>query len=313
MDWNGLNRISVALTERNFRSMAREASIKTLLEFLSCPLNSEDEVFSRFESLPGAVIGGEGLSKWCYVPGTRPDKVLLVAHADTVWHGLDDPQQKLNISNRIVTGVKKDYGIGADDRAGCAIVYLMKDSGHSLLIVNGEERGCIGSREAVKTVPIKDHQFAVQFDRRGGTDFKCYDVGTTAFRKFIKKTIGYTEPNRFSTTDIRVLCREICGVNLSVGYSHEHSSLESLNLNEWYATFLIAVEMLKGYCPKFKLDKPKVEVKNLIEYNLDRYYGAEDDYSRIPYGCYICNKPVETPTQWLCNSCTKRHAHAPYV
>ena len=35
-----------------------------------------------------------------------------------------------------------DEGIGADDRAGCAILWLLKDSGHSLLVTNGEEIGC---------------------------------------------------------------------------------------------------------------------------------------------------------------------------
>ena len=36
-------------------------------------------------------------------------------------------------------------GIGADDRAGCAMLWLLRDSGHSLLILDGEEHGQVGA------------------------------------------------------------------------------------------------------------------------------------------------------------------------
>jgi hypothetical protein len=73
----------------------------------------------------------------------------------------------------------------------------------------------------------------VGFDRRGGRDFKCYDVGTDAFRAYVAAKTGCTEPDRLRTTDIRVLCREVCGVNLSAGYHDEHTADESLDFGEW--------------------------------------------------------------------------------
>ena len=72
---------------------------------------------------------------------SSPLRVLLTAHADTVF---DYPEAVSRISfdgQRFFT-TNTYAGIGADDRAGCAIVWLLKDSGHSLLITNGEEYGC---------------------------------------------------------------------------------------------------------------------------------------------------------------------------
>ena len=63
-----------------------DGSLKTLRDFLEMPIESTDQVFSRFGNEPGAIIRGEGLRKFAYVPGMRrKDRVLLVAHADTVW------------------------------------------------------------------------------------------------------------------------------------------------------------------------------------------------------------------------------------
>ncbi len=90
----------------------------------------------------------------------------------------------------------------------------------------------------------RDHQFVIQFDRRNGTDFKCYDVGTDEFRSYVAKKTGYTEPDRRFTTDIVTLCHEIAGVNLSVGYHNEHHENEYLNIVEWEHTLNVVKEWL---------------------------------------------------------------------
>ena len=99
-----------------------------------------------------------------------------------------------------------------------------------------------------------EHQFLVQFDRRHGQDFKCYDVGTDEFRSYIGKVTGYTEPDRYSYTDIVTLCKTIAGVNLSIGYYNEHHNDETLIYSQWKNTLNVATEWLsQSDLPLFRL------------------------------------------------------------
>jgi len=238
--------------------------LDTLLEFLRFPLNDTQKVFRKFSGISGAISRGRGLNKFLFIEGTRENRVLLVAHADTFWdkhyNNLGNRkqeiiQQKDEIRNR--NGL-----LGADDRAGCAIIYLLKDLGHSILITNGEEHGQKGSNwlmsnniDLAEKINHK-HQFVVQLDRKNGTDFKCYSVGTDEFRKYVAETTGYTEPERQSRTDIVRICRDICGVNLSIGYYHAHSPDEFLILPEWENTLNICRKWLsQKNLPRFELKR----------------------------------------------------------
>ncbi|MGC8605462.1 MAG: hypothetical protein ACP5VS_17490 [Desulfomonilaceae bacterium] len=119
------------------------------------------------------------------------------------------------------------------------MLWLLKDLGHSLLVTNGEEHGRTGSswlmdhNKDIADEINHDHQFVIQFDRRNGRDFKCYDVGTDEFRSYVARKTGYTEPGRTATTDIVTLCREIAGVHLSIGYHNGHGNQEYLNIGEY--------------------------------------------------------------------------------
>ena len=229
--------------------------IKILLEFLNMPLGETGEVFARFRSLDGIVHRGEGKRQFVYRPGIRDDRVLLVAHADTVWEG---GRQEIVHENGIIRNRKG--GLGADDRAGCAIVWLLRDLGHSLLIVDGEEVGREGSHWLMEVNPEiaeeinEKHNFVLEFDRRNGRDYKCYDVGTPEFRYYIKAMTGYAEPDRHPYTDIGILCRNIPGANLSVGYRNEHTAQEYLVVKEWQRTLDMSRRWLgEPGLPKFKL------------------------------------------------------------
>lgn len=250
--------------------MSKDVDI--LVGFLSLPVESSVPVFEMFDSLPGAEVRQNLLfpkEKFTYVEGTRENKVLLVAHADTFWdsaYGIPkvyyEDMEWDQESVSVITKCKS--GIGADDRAGCAILWLLKDLGHSLLITDGEEKGGIGSTWLMydeKNRDIADrinnnHQFIIQFDRRGGKDFKCYNVGTEEFRSYIHETLNYTEPDRSSGTDIVNLCRSIPGVNLSIGYYDEHTEDEYVVVNEWLNTLELCRNWLsKEDLPKFELNE----------------------------------------------------------
>jgi hypothetical protein len=159
--------------------------------------------------------------------------------------------QTINLNNDIYRGNFAHCGIGADDRAGCAILWLLKDMGHSLLIVDGEEHGQIGSNYIRTTNPdlyeeLNNHSYMIQFDRRGCDDYKCYKLPVTEkFKKFIEEVTGYHDAGRTARTDIVALCGKICGVNLSVGYYDEHSPYECLVFDEWFHTLNVVYNFLK--------------------------------------------------------------------
>jgi len=205
------------------------------------------EVLAEFGGVPGAVARGEGDQAFVYVPGARRNCVLLDAHADTVWDKYGIPC-KLEYADGVFRSGAERRGIGADDRAGCDMLWCLRDLGHSLLVTSGEENGQQASRAIMEDEAHRDiaeeiqqtHQFAVEFDRRHARDFKCYDVGTDEFRAYCAQMTGYTEPDREPVTDICVLCRDICGVNLSVGFYGEHTPDETLNVAEWQGTLLMA-------------------------------------------------------------------------
>ena len=184
--------------------------------------------------------GGEK-EGFVYVPGTRENAVLLVAHADTA----ADERSRIAIeeNSRVIFN---RYGIlGADDRAGCAMLWLLRELGHGLLVTDGEEMGGIGTAFLATAFPeLYDelncrYNFMIQIDRRGGNDFKCYNVGTDEFRAYVAEKTGFAEPNRSSFTDIVGLCRDVCGANLSCGYHDEHTAMEYLVKQEWHHTLTL--------------------------------------------------------------------------
>ena len=239
-----------------------ESTKEILMEFLRMPLGNSKQVFDKFRTLTNAKHEGRGSKQFLYREGNRKNKVLLVAHADTYWdqhhgrhsnkhHEVREEEGKLATSQ---------VGLGADDRAGCAILWLLRDSGHSLLITDGEEKKLQGATwirdyhsDLLDNIN-KIHQFVVEFDRKNAGEFKCYTVGTPDFVKYIRHQTKYCEKKDCGSTDISVLCMHICGVNLSIGYQNEHSADEHLTLADWEHTLNLTCKWLEHEeLPRFKL------------------------------------------------------------
>jgi len=242
--------------------------INVLKKFLSFPTGSTYDVFAELKTIDGHVFREENSyakKRFLYMEGKRENKALLVAHADTSY-GAPSKKHEIIEENGILKAVDengKPQLLGADDRAGVAMLWLLKDSGHSLLVTDGEERSLQGSKWLMeKNLDIADrinlvHQFMIQLDRRNGKDFKCYNVGTDAFRNFIAEKTGYKDAGTSSYSDISTLCKSICGVNFSVGYYKEHTNFETLNLQEWLNTLRVVKELLTcERLPKFQLNRP---------------------------------------------------------
>lgn len=246
---------------------------KTLENFLSMTVKSSDDVIEAFSVLPNAQkYDGGGMRRFVYIPGTRDDRVLLVAHADTVW-------DKHYMPELLPTPQRLDYmfgsyynsnslsltGIGADDRSGCAILYLLRNSGHSILILDGEEHGQVGANYLKKEYPelfkeINKHSFMLQFDRRNATDYKCYNIPVSNnFKNHIYRNLKYTNAGKKSKTDIVVLCDNICGANLSVGYYGEHTEHERLNYKQWLNTYRKVEKMLEEPQKTYHTKKEEIQ------------------------------------------------------
>ena len=232
-----------------------DQALGILAGFLEAPLDTATPVLERFAQLPGAIARMDGgKNNFVYIPGARDDRVLLVAHADTVWDedyiGRHDTRQRPVWENGIVRGSNPECGIGADDRAGCAMLWLLRGSGHSLLVTDGEEHGQIGAHHIEASYPalfdeLNRHSWMLQLDRRGDSDYKVYSLPVTeAFIRHVAAQTGYADAGRRSRTDIVALCRDICGVNLSIGYFDEHTPFETLSVEAWKRTLERVERML---------------------------------------------------------------------
>ena len=244
-----------------------ETAQQLLEEFLSYPLNTADDIFKRFESLHGAISGKgqNSLERYVCIPGTRKNKIVLVAHADTVW---DDAygkpaQTAVYFENGLFKGTNPECGIGADDRAGCAMLWALRDCGHTILLVNGEEKGKHGAKFLRHSNPklfhfLNRHQFMIELDWRG-TELCLFNQVdyTNRFHKYITKTLEFQDDKKPGGCDLQILCRRICGVNIGVGYHNWHSPKEFLCLSEWENTLSHLQSFLQLSHPKFPLSVVK--------------------------------------------------------
>lgn len=243
--------------------ITKEASKQVLEEFLSCPLDTAVPIFERFESLPGA-ISGKGktaLDRYVCIPGNRKNKIVLVAHTDTVW---DDAygkpaQTTVTFEDGYFKGTNPDCGLGADDRAGCAMLWALRNCGHTILLVNGEEKGKHGAKFLRQSNPslyrmLNRHQFMIELDW-AGTGRCLYNQvdNTTRFQKYIANTLGFQDDKKKGGCDLQILCHRICGVNIGVGYYQWHTPKEYLSLADWENTLACLSEFLRLEHPKFRL------------------------------------------------------------
>ena len=218
------------------------------------------------------------MEEFVYIPGKRDDRVLLVAHADGV-HG----KVKVGFEGGVYFSVLENSGINADDRAGCTILNQLKKSGHSLLITTGEERGGVGAKFLMRDKKMADemqnHRWAIEFDRMNSHDMVYYQVATEEFKKWCEsKFVGYKNTYG-SYTDICEVCRDICGVNISVGYYGQHGSREILVESEFENTLMMARQVLSNNnIPKFKLTKPVYPTYTGYH---NHHCGYNDDYDEM--------------------------------
>ena len=244
----------------------------------------EHEVAERFSSLPKAkrylYLEDRPQHPIVFVPGSRKDRVLLVAHYDTVF---DDAELDIRQHGAVIYSGQDKIGIGADDRIGCALLWAMRSLGHSLLLLPDEEVGCKGSRALVENYPnlLKNHGFMLQFDRKGSHDMAHYGFENKELYDYMKKFYPQYRETRGSSTDIAVLMKasNIPGFNLSIGFVNEHTSREYVDVFNYIRTATCTRTMLSqkvGGIPAFEGEIPLIKTYGTYAggYNSGGYTGG---------------------------------------
>jgi di/tripeptidase len=184
------------------------------------------------------IISGK---EFVYAAGKTP--VLLCAHVDTVH---SSPPKEI-FYDREKGVLWSPQGLGADDRAGVlGILELLRRGLHPhVLLLDGEETGCTGAKEAVAALRAPKVRYIIELDRRNGTEAVFYDCENAAFEEYVA-SFGFVRAEG-TFTDITVLCPAwgIAGVNLSCGYYHAHSATEYLNLRELWGVLGKVEKMLR--------------------------------------------------------------------
>ncbi len=244
-----------------------------LREFLAYPLSDGEEILRRFAALPKGsyVEGKKPLERYVYIPGSRKDAVLLVAHVDTVWdkrYQNPGKGQAVAFDGTHFTSADEVTGIGADDRAGCALLWLLRDLGHGILLLDGEEKGhfaakYIQSQEPKLLRELNSYSFLLALDFPG-KDF-CHYHGlpvSRAFCKYVESEFSCKPyPKKFGS-DLPYLSTSRCGVNIGIGYYLMHRKEEALELAHWLEVY----EKLHTL-----LQKPQATYRNRIDLRFFRY------------------------------------------
>ena len=204
-----------------------------------------DQVFDYFQthhSYDNMVVHPD--NDYLYLEN-KHSPVCLVAHADTV--SLGEKVKPIEISGNITN---KHIGIlGADDRAGVALVLEVLDSGFSpnILITNHEEIGGFGATEFCENNHNLDHiKLFIELDRHGLAEYVNYNPLPDKTHRFLSN-IGLIHAIG-SFSDIKILTDRtgIPSFNLSCGYYREHTDDEYLSIKDYVLSFQILKSILKS-------------------------------------------------------------------
>ena len=233
------------------------------MELLNVFLWEESEVFERVTEVlkePPTITDGKEYAYW-----NRKSPIIVQSHIDIVegrggkWDKTerkmvtkDSPREILRSRNVITS---KSGILGGDDRAGImailqinAICKTSKIPLPNILLTNGEESGGRGMKEFLKIVEremFAEVRLILGLDRRGVGEYVYYIKPDDEVKHYIE-SFGFVK-DLGSYSDSKDLSRafDIPSVNLSVGYYDNHSSLETVHIDEVLLTAKRVCGMLR--------------------------------------------------------------------
>jgi putative aminopeptidase FrvX len=199
--------------------------------------------------------------------------VLWSSHTDTVHR--TPGNQRVNVRKGIASVGGKSNCLGADDTAGVWLMVQMARQGVPGLYVwhRAEEIGGLGSDWIALNTPelLDGIRFAIALDRKGASSVITHQFARCCSDDFADSLcrelgMGYMRDDTGLFTDTANYV-DLVGecTNISVGYEHEHSPYETLDLE--HADRLLAV--LIG-----------LDWRNLVE---ARHPGEYEEYSDVTY------------------------------
>ncbi len=212
-------------------------------------------------------------------------RILLASHLDVAG---DYPEIIIKTGNKIRS--TKNL-IGGDDRCGVAIMLQLIKEGvdcYSYAFFYDEEIGCWGSSQT--TINFSHYNCFIGLDRRGYNDLATYGHDSEILNEiFIAQ--GY-KLKTGSITDVAILSETFSApcINLSVGFSNEHTNYEFIELDVVKKTY----NVLKNKNLQKELENPEIledYLENLTNYLYEiykdsvKYYDMlkEEDYYEYKY------------------------------
>lgn len=251
-------------------------------------MSKENQIFNLIRSEMGEGIEGDN---YLWYPSNSP--LLFQAHIDTVRD--ESKPIKLSVGQHVVTA---EGILGADDRAGICIAmwiaaYAKK---HSLqmpqfLFTNKEETGGIGMKQFLDCEPdLTGVNLAIALDRRGASEYVYYNRIATEVKEYIEHFGFIEEYGTFSDIELFSERTRIPSVNISVGYYHQHTKHEQLNIDEMRLTlrrcaFIISDPLEKLYPVKEK----KYGGRGYVWASYDDYVNQRDNPDETVELCEWCN------------------------
>jgi len=174
--------------------------------------------------------------------------ICLLAHMDTVF----PYPPKTFYYDAQQTILWSPQGLGADDRAGLAVIMELLERGHRphIILTDLEEKGGIGASNLVSRFPqcpFKECKALIQLDRQGKDDAVYYECDNKDFEELITSYGFITDIGSFSDISVIAPQWETAAVNLSVGYEREHTYTETLNIS-WLNETIDKVEKMLKDC-----------------------------------------------------------------
>lgn len=255
--------------EQRLEAIERNQLQKEVLSWLRIPGESgregkvRERLVSKLERLTDThYVDERGNVLATLFKGAEGPVVLLSAHMDTV--------ERIQVGRKIVqsgTILRSSKGIlGADDRAGIVIILeCLERLRHSsfqgtvkIAFTVEEEIGCLGAQEIDPSF-ICDVDCAIVADRRGSRDIVtgcrgvvlfCEEAYGQSFEKagIIAGMDDWMSTRNGGSSDARVFAESgIPSVNLSVGYLHEHTDAEQLDVQSTLDTIRLLDAWFQHY------------------------------------------------------------------
>ena len=238
--------------------------------------------------------------------------ILLNSHMDTVKKTERDKVVVETDGLFVAYSAGKRSVLGADDRAGIAIILSILDNMPKefngtlkLAFLREEEIGCVGSSN-VDVRFYDDVDLAITFDRKGNSDIVVGTWGTpfcsTATGNFlfdVAKKAGFDySPTEGGVSDAMTFSSNgINSINLSVGYENEHTVNEFLVYKDLVIAYEFGLEIMKNVNRGVKMFGEVPAYSNAwIEAYVPKYYKSNS--TKTSYNQDLYDYDYDTADTW---------------